>query len=58
MRVESAESMPDEPFADVLALSLTELRTTRHPVLSEVLDDLRERAAQPGEMLWGYGSAF
>lgn len=56
--MESAESMPDEPFADVLALSLTELRTIRHPVLSEVLDDLRERAAQPGEMLWGYGSAF
>ncbi|ALV33602.1 FxSxx-COOH cyclophane-containing RiPP peptide [Streptomyces sp. CdTB01] len=59
MQEESAEQpAPDEPVTDVLALNLTELRTVAHPVLREVLDDLRERAARPGEMLWGYGSAF
>ncbi|MFI2430913.1 FxSxx-COOH cyclophane-containing RiPP peptide [Streptomyces sp. NPDC018693] len=49
---------PEEPLGDVLGLSLADLRTVEHPVLREVLEDLRERAAQPGEMLWGYGSAF
>ncbi|MET8944809.1 FxSxx-COOH cyclophane-containing RiPP peptide [Streptomyces sp. NPDC004542] len=47
-----------EPLPDVLAMSLAELRTVRHAVLREVLEDLRERAAQPGEMLWGFGSSF
>jgi FXSXX-COOH protein len=58
MNATSAGPTPDEPPADILALNLAELRTVRHPLLREVLDDLRERAAQPGEMLWGYGSAF
>jgi FXSXX-COOH protein len=58
MSAESARPTPDEPPADLLALNLAELRTIRNPLLREVLDDLRERAAQPGEMLWGYGSAF
>ncbi|MEU6554581.1 FxSxx-COOH cyclophane-containing RiPP peptide [Streptomyces sp. NPDC046915] len=58
MSMESAEHGPVEPMPDVLAMNLTELRTVRHAVLREVLEDLRERAAQPGEMLWGFGSAF
>lgn len=56
--VEPAGRTQDEPVTDVLALSLAELRTVEHPVLREVLDDLREHAARPGEMLWGYASAF
>ncbi|MEU5597197.1 FxSxx-COOH cyclophane-containing RiPP peptide [Streptomyces sp. NPDC020298] len=55
---ELAEPGPGEPLPDVLAMDLAELRTIEHPVLHEVLADLRERAAQPGEMLWGFGSAF
>lgn len=58
MSVERAEPVPDEPLLDVLAMNLAELRTVRHSVLREVLEDLRERAAQPGEMLWGFSSSF
>lgn len=58
MNVESAEPGRGEPLPDVLAMDLAGLRTVRHPVLAEVLEDLRERAAQPGEMLWGYNSSF
>ncbi|MEV7367386.1 FxSxx-COOH cyclophane-containing RiPP peptide [Streptomyces sp. NPDC091299] len=47
-----------KPLPDLLELDLDELRTLRHPVLTEVLDELRERAAQPSEMLWGFNSAF
>jgi FXSXX-COOH protein len=49
---------PKAPLPDLLALDLAELRTLQHPVLSEVLDDLRERAARPSEMLWGFNNAF
>lgn len=48
----------EEPLPDLLGLDLEELRTIEHPVLSEVLADLRERAAQPSEMLWGFNNAF
>ncbi|MGW7257200.1 FxSxx-COOH cyclophane-containing RiPP peptide [Streptomyces sp. NPDC054834] len=58
MSVESAEPGRGEPLPDVLAMDLAELRTVQHPVLREVLEDLRERAAQPGEMLWGFNSSF
>jgi FXSXX-COOH protein len=47
-----------QPPVDVLALDLAGLRTVEHPLLRAVLDDLRDGAAEPGEMLWGYGSAF
>ncbi|MFE9093711.1 FxSxx-COOH cyclophane-containing RiPP peptide [Streptomyces sp. NPDC007264] len=47
-----------EPLPDLLGLDLEELRTTEHPVLSEVLADLRERATQPSEILWGFNNAF
>ncbi|MFD1657845.1 FxSxx-COOH cyclophane-containing RiPP peptide [Streptomyces caeni] len=47
-----------EPLPDLLGLDLEELRTMRHPVLREVLADLRERAARPSEMLWGFNNAF
>ncbi|MFE1959513.1 FxSxx-COOH cyclophane-containing RiPP peptide [Streptomyces sp. NPDC059479] len=43
---------------DLLALDLETLRTLDHPVLAEVVADLRGRAEQPREMLWGFTNAF
>ncbi|THA70344.1 FXSXX-COOH protein [Streptomyces sp. A0958] len=43
---------------DLLGLDLATLRTLDHPVLSEVVADLRGRAEQPREMLWGFTNAF
>ncbi|WP_330240714.1 FxSxx-COOH cyclophane-containing RiPP peptide [Streptomyces sp. NBC_00525] len=43
---------------DLLGLDLATLRTTDHPVLAEVVADLRGRAEQPQEMLWGFNNAF
>ncbi|WP_406092617.1 FxSxx-COOH cyclophane-containing RiPP peptide [Streptomyces sp. NBC_01013] len=43
---------------DLLGLDLETLRTLDHPVLAEVVTDLRGRAEQPREMLWGFQSAF
>lgn len=48
----------EEPLPDLLAMGLAELRTVDHPVLAEVLAELRERAEQPSEMLWGFNNAF
>ncbi|MET8446645.1 FxSxx-COOH cyclophane-containing RiPP peptide [Streptomyces sp. NPDC005209] len=47
-----------EPLPDLLELGLTELRTLQHPVLREVVEDLRERSTRPSEMLWGFSSAL
>ncbi|WP_326610413.1 FxSxx-COOH protein [Streptomyces scopuliridis] len=51
---------PDGPggLPDLLALDLEALRTLDHPVLAEVVADLRGRAEQPREMLWGFTNAF
>jgi FXSXX-COOH protein len=51
---------PDEgePLPDFLALELADLRTIQHPVLTELLAELTERTAEPGEMLWGFNNAF
>lgn len=49
---------PEAPLPDLLELDLAELRTLQHPVLREVLEDLRERAMRPSEMLWGFNNAF
>ncbi|PKT70549.1 FXSXX-COOH protein [Streptomyces populi] len=43
---------------DLLDLDLAQLRTVQHPVLDEVLADLRARSAEPSEMLWGFNNAF
>ncbi|TXS38016.1 FxSxx-COOH cyclophane-containing RiPP peptide [Streptomyces sp. OR43] len=43
---------------DLLGLDLESLRTMDHPVLSEVVADLRDRVEQPREMLWGFNNAF
>jgi FXSXX-COOH protein len=51
--LDSAERLPD-----LLELDLADLRTLQHPVLAEVLAELRERAGQPSEMLWGFNNAF
>ncbi|WP_399014768.1 FxSxx-COOH cyclophane-containing RiPP peptide [Streptomyces sp. FIT100] len=60
MSEEGAEAdttpLPDLP--DLLSLDLAELRTLRHPVLSELVAELRDRAEQPTEMLWGFTSAL
>ncbi|MEU9620303.1 MULTISPECIES: FxSxx-COOH cyclophane-containing RiPP peptide [unclassified Streptomyces] len=47
-----------EALPDLLGLDLEALRTLDHPVLSEVVADLRGRAEQPREMLWGFTNAF
>ncbi|MFJ2827463.1 FxSxx-COOH cyclophane-containing RiPP peptide [Streptomyces sp. NPDC087263] len=47
-----------EDLPDLLELDLASLRTVQHPVLAEVLAELRERAGQPSEMLWGFNNAF
>lgn len=49
---------PDEPLPDLMELSLAELRTIEHPVLRDVLTDLRERSARSSEMLWGFGNVI
>ncbi|MFD4986767.1 FxSxx-COOH cyclophane-containing RiPP peptide [Streptomyces sp. NPDC058374] len=43
---------------DLLGLDLESLRTLDHPVLTELLDDLRGRASGPREMLWNFNSSF
>ncbi|TQJ55659.1 FxSxx-COOH cyclophane-containing RiPP peptide [Streptomyces sp. SLBN-115] len=43
---------------DLTELSLVELATVQHPLLQEVLADLRERARRPSEMLWGWANSF
>ncbi len=58
-RAEPQEALPDLPdLPDLLELDLEQLRTLQHPVLNEVLADLRERALRPSEMLWGFSSSF
>ncbi|MFG2600939.1 FxSxx-COOH cyclophane-containing RiPP peptide [Streptomyces sp. NPDC048462] len=52
------ESAAAGALPDLLGLDLETLRTLRHPVLSEVVADLRGRAEQPREMLWGFNNAF
>jgi FXSXX-COOH protein len=42
------------PLPDLLSLDLATLRTLDHPVLADVLADLRGRAEQPRETLWGF----
>lgn len=49
---------PPAELPDLLALKLADLRTIQHPVLAEVLAELRERAAEPTEMLWGFNNSF
>jgi len=40
---------------DLLAMDLETLRTTEHPVLADLLADLRERVAAPGgQTLWAF----
>ncbi|MFI9625465.1 FxSxx-COOH cyclophane-containing RiPP peptide [Streptomyces sp. NPDC052042] len=46
------------PLPDLLELDLAALRTLDHPVLREVVEELRGRAGQPRETLWGFTSSF
>ncbi|MGQ4379388.1 FxSxx-COOH cyclophane-containing RiPP peptide [Streptomyces sp. SAS_267] len=48
----------DLAVLDLLDLDLSELRTIQHPVLTEVLADLRARSGEPSEILWGFNNAF
>jgi FXSXX-COOH protein len=65
-RDEARDGVPDDARGrdvaaeppDPLELDLAELRTVQHPVLAEVLAELRERAGQPSEILWGFNNAF
>ncbi|MDQ0583413.1 FxSxx-COOH cyclophane-containing RiPP peptide [Streptomyces rishiriensis] len=47
-----------EPLPDLLSLGLEELGTIEHPVLLELLAELRDRAGESGEPLWGFASAL
>ncbi|MGP3969614.1 FxSxx-COOH cyclophane-containing RiPP peptide [Streptomyces sp. 6N223] len=49
---------PREPLPDLLGLSLAELRRLDHPVLNEILDELRDRMVRPGETLWNFQQAW
>ncbi|MEV5881550.1 FxSxx-COOH cyclophane-containing RiPP peptide [Streptomyces sp. NPDC052020] len=49
---------PGEPLPDLLTLDLAELGTLEHPVLREVVGELRARAAERSEMLWGFDNSF
>ncbi|MGW3911086.1 FxSxx-COOH cyclophane-containing RiPP peptide [Streptomyces sp. NPDC005070] len=62
-RPEGAPGGPTEApdpaeLPELLDLDLAELRTVQHPVLAEVLSELRTRSGQPSEILWGFNSAF
>ncbi|WP_443073442.1 FxSxx-COOH cyclophane-containing RiPP peptide [Streptomyces sp. NBC_01429] len=58
-RPERAEAeRPPPALPDLLALDLAALRTLDHPVLAEILTDLRGRSEQPKETLWGFNNAF
>ncbi|KAF4405264.1 MULTISPECIES: FxSxx-COOH cyclophane-containing RiPP peptide [Streptomyces] len=48
----------DAALPDLLDLDLSELRTVRHPVLEEVLAQLRDRTAEPTEALWNFNSSL
>ncbi|MEU4654499.1 FxSxx-COOH cyclophane-containing RiPP peptide [Streptomyces sp. NPDC023723] len=52
------ESGGGEPLPDLLTLDLAELGTVDHPVLREVLRELRARAAEPSDMMWGFDNSF
>ncbi|MFE7430027.1 FxSxx-COOH cyclophane-containing RiPP peptide [Streptomyces sp. NPDC014646] len=56
----ASDEVPGGPGAlpELLELDLETLRTLDHPVLREVVADLRGRAGQPRETLWGFTSAF
>lgn len=44
---------------DVLGLDLESLRTVEHPVLAELVADLRHRAvASGGDALWGFDNSM
>ncbi|GAA4817894.1 FxSxx-COOH protein [Streptomyces ziwulingensis] len=42
----------------LLSMDLEELGTIEHPVLREVVQELRARAAEPSDMLWGFDNSF
>ncbi|MEU5365915.1 FxSxx-COOH cyclophane-containing RiPP peptide [Streptomyces sp. NPDC005925] len=53
-----AAGPPARPLPDLLTLDLAELGSIDHPVLREVLGELRTRATEPSEMLWGFDNSF
>lgn len=52
------DGAPAAPLPDLLALDLAELGSIDHPVLREVLGELRARASEPSDMLWGFDNSF
>jgi FXSXX-COOH protein len=56
---EAAEgAQRDDPLPDLTQLALKDLTSIQHPVLQEVLAELRDRAGRPGETLWGWNNSF
>ena len=58
VRDESVAEAVREPLPDLLDLDLGQLMDFQHPVLNEVLTELRERAVRPSETLWGFNNAM
>jgi FXSXX-COOH protein len=58
---DAGDGVPDGaagPDVDLLGMDLEALRTAAHPVLSELVAELRERVAGSGdESLWGHDSS-
>ncbi|WP_306321895.1 MULTISPECIES: FxSxx-COOH cyclophane-containing RiPP peptide [unclassified Streptomyces] len=54
----ASDGAPGGPLPDLTTLALKDLTAVEHPVLREVLGELRERVERPGETLWGFNSSF
>lgn len=52
------EAVAGEPLPDLLSLDLAELGTIGHPVLREVVEELRDRAGRSSETMWGFDSVL
>jgi FXSXX-COOH protein len=46
------------PLPDLTEVDLETLRTLDHPVLADMVTELRERAERPRETLWAFGNSF
>lgn len=47
-----------EPLPDLLTMDLADLERVQHPVLTELLAELTERAGHSGEVFWGFESSL
>ncbi|GAQ56300.1 FxSxx-COOH cyclophane-containing RiPP peptide [Streptomyces acidiscabies] len=50
--------MNHDDLPDLLSLDLEDLRRVDHPVLRELVDELRDRASRPRQAFWVFDSAM